>query len=703
MPQDRSSRGGRKGGNLLPPAWRYFFLFLFSNSLLSFFNFPPGLRLGVGLLGLALPLGLAFWKAPQSFPDPTLEEFLPQVPAWVLFLLGAAAVGERFYHLTSLSVWPFYDDGLWGWMALKSNEQGIGLFPEGANFPAAYAWGLALLFKWFKPSLFTLWFYPALVSVLTLGAGYAASRLFFSRSFCFLLGLMLCFGFWPLYLGRIGDQMGLVLLAECAWAGLLGWFLRAEDAPSRWKRALALGAACGAGFYIFISWATVAAFGALAVMADGLRRKPRTWKPFLLFALGFLLLLLPLFHAGLWSSIRSYGSGAGWGSQGWDLSRQLGVSLSYLGVLFWGMDPAAYTYQPSWGGFLDPILGAFFFLGFWELARRGWKQALGWAAAFLFFLIPGMATSSREPLRVLPVLPLLLVVCAMGWRSLLAAGGRERRVLVLAVLGLSFAALDFYHLAVRYHRIWDSPENWAGYGKSMERYRAHLLLDRIAQDQGPGLLYDGFTPGLCDPSLAVEAYSYNAARNPSLSFPEARWAAVLSNVNFKPFLQKRFPQGRAFALSQGLLRPDGGFMLFVTPVAPDDRPFLQKWQGASKAFECPPHQDAWVLKPMLEKAAPAFEGDPFLQACYWEKLSDLSYRASGFKDLGEALKDLSLAAQKGYPSAHLYWRMGTFDLMEGDKVRAREAFERARRAPLDMTTSGEILSVMGAGAERKSP
>ncbi len=687
-----------------PAPWAYFLVFLVSNILLSYFPLSPGAKLGVGFLGILFPFLLALRFLPA--PEPAVlfqKEFLPPLPAWVWVLLGACAVFVRFYKLTALSVWPFYDDGLWGWLAVRFNQQGLGLFPEGANFPAGYAWGLAFLFRWLKPSLFCLWFYPALLSALTVAAAAWCSQMFFSRSLSLLTTWLAAFSFWPLYVGRVGDQMVLVLLAEFLTFGLLGFYLKSPSSSSRNWRALALGAAAGTGFYVFISWATVAFLSGAAVLVDCLRRKPRSWTPLAIWAAGGVLLLAPLWRAGLGDAVRSYGSQVGFWSQRGDMGRQWDVSLSYLSAIFGGLDPSFHTYQPVWGGFLDPLLDSFLLLGFLELLKSGRWAGWGWLAAALLFLLPGMATSTREPLRVLPVLPVLLFACGLGWRRLLAGLTPLRLVFMLWGLGLAFAGLDFYHLAVKYQGIWDSPASWIGYGKSMERYRAHALLQKMDSEQGPGLIFDGFVPGLCDQSLFVLEYPINAAQNPSLSLEKASWAAVLANVNYKPFLQKRFPQARAFALSGGLNRPDGGWMLWVAPVTPATRPDFEKWRAASHAYEGCPYKDPWVLLPLLQKAEPAFEGDPFLQSCYWEKLSDLSFRVSGFKDSVDSLKYLKTAIQKGYPAANLFWRLGSFYAQTGDGEDARWAFGKALHAPMDLTDAPRDLASLETAAGRNRP
>jgi hypothetical protein len=421
------------------------------------------------------------------------------------------------------------------------------------------------------------------------------------------------------------------------------------------------------------------------------------------FSVSFLLLFLPMIHAGLLNSLSSYGSSVGlWTQSFGGFGRQLSVSLSYVAVLFWGMDPSFFTYQPAWGGFLNPVLGSFFGLGLLVLLNQGGARAWWLIGSFVLLLLPGMLTNSREPLRVLPVLPVLFTLCAMGWQNLLKRLPSRKILPVLTLLALVVAGLDFYHLAVKYHRIWNSPETWSGYGKSLERSRALPILEKTAAARGPGLVFDQFPPGLCDQSLSVLSHPFNAVQNPALSPAEARWAGILANVNFKPFLDRRFTQGKVYALSSGLNRPDGGWMLYIFPVTDQNRPVLEKWREAAWAFESHPHQDARVLLSMLQKARPAFRGDAFLESSYWEKHSDLLFRASGFKDMNGPIEDLQRAVQNGYPSAHLYEKLGTFYWMKGDSMNARLAFEKARKAPLGLFQSSLDFSTSN-GPERNRP
>jgi tetratricopeptide (TPR) repeat protein len=678
--------------------WVYFFIFLAANILLSYFSISLELKLWIGLVGLVLPFGLALHQLPSKPNSKTLlqKDFLPPIPFWAWILLGAAAVFVRFYKLTTLSVWPHFDEGFWGYSAIHFyRDWGWHLFYNNNPIPPAYLWELGLFFKWFKPSLFTLWLLPALFSLLTLPLGYLAARQFFTRSFAVLLFLLLAFSFGPLFLARFCSQLNFLILLECLFFLLLGWFLKAPDSRSLNLRAVVLGLAAGAGFYIYISWVMVAVMFSLAVLAFLWKSRRPNVVPAFLFGGTALLVLLPLLWAGLWNSLLRFEKILSVFHHTSDPLEQLSVSLSYIGVIFWGMDPEVYTYQPIWGGFLNPLLDALFFIGFLEIWRNRRHSLFRWVVLALgIWMLPAMLTHTREPFRIISVLPLLLVVCAWGWQRLLEELPSRKAWMAVALLGLAFAGLDFYHLAVKYHQIWSRESAWRGYAKSIERYRAHFLLDQMAKEKGTGLVFADFFPGLADQTLMITDDGYNAVLNPTLPFDSATWAAVLSNVNEEPFLKNRFPQGKAVWLSSGLTCPDGGLILWTMPVNPENRESLRGWKKASDAFQAAPGVSEEDLLRGLLSAYPAYQGDPFLESCFLEKEADLVYRISGFKDYQKPIELLNRAIQRGYPSAHLYLKLGSFYMMSGDSPAARRAFEKALKAPLDRTQARQYLTLM---------
>ena len=673
-----------------------FSIFLLANVFLSFFSLPIGAKLTVGILGLALPfaLGLASHRPVNSHPKKIWKtEFLPPIPFWVWISLGIAAVFMRFYKLTTLSVWLNYDDGLWGFFALNFiHHWDWSPFYQDNSYPSLYAWGLALLFKCWGPSIFTVWLYPALISLGVVPAGYLAARRYCSLSLTWVITFLLALSFWPLFVGRFGNQQVLTLLWECVTLWILGGFVQADSDSGRKKAALYLGLATGLGFYIYISWVMVAVMAGLPLLVHAWHGPLERKKPFLIFFLSSLLVMLPLLLDGLWTNNWRiiHDTGAGGGSP--NLIHPIKLGLAYIASFFWGGSKDIYSYQPVWGGLLDPLLGSAFLLGLLELLRD-WRRGLSlWLLAGLVaFFIPGTLTHDLEPFRTLPILPLLLATSALGFSILLQKFSFRARPWVLAGLVLAIGGLDFYHLAVKYHHLWDLESTWKGYAKPIERYRAFQILDKIQRENGPGLIYSNLTPGLCDQTLSVADHAFNAVENPDLSFKDARWAAVLVNANYRPFLYRRFPDGKAFALSTGLDVTDGGQMLWIMPVTPEKTGSLSQWRLASDSFCCFPRRYYGILQKNLEAVYPSFQRDPFLESCYWEKLADFDFKNGGFKDPGKAIGDLIKALRWGYPSAHLYQKLGIFYLMESDIPRAKENFRKAVLAPLDLTQSRELL------------
>jgi 4-amino-4-deoxy-L-arabinose transferase-like glycosyltransferase len=700
--------------DLLKTPWFYFFVFLFSNLLLSYCHLSIEASLWVGLTGLALPLLIA-WRVlppPDGKKPPHLQEFLPPVAGWIWALTIGIALFSRFYQLTSLSVWPLYDEGMYGSYAAQLSQSWNWKFFFGpSQAPPLYLWGLALLFKGWGVSLFTLWLYPAILSLITVPVGFWAARAFFSKSFSFFCGTLLALGFWPLYTGRLGVMTGLVLLVECLALGCLGHFLRRKEGGEGNKEALTLGAVTGLGFYTYLHWPVMAAAIAIPVFfffrREAQNRAPHVSRRAGLFLAAGGLVLAPLavafFREGT-GQIGDYLKHLS-ATSSHSFADQLSVSLSYAGALFWGMDLSFHTYQPLWGGYLNPLLGALFFLGLLESIRR-WREPLNqWLLLALFlFLLPGLLTSERATSRMILALPILLVIAVFGFHRLLGSSKTKNTGLAWALLVLSFG-LDFYHLAGGYGTIWKNLDHWKGYEKSYSRYQAYLLLEKTAASDGPGLIFNDFVPSLADQTLSVAVYDFNAAQNPKRSLAQTRWAAVITNVNYRPFLKARFPDGKAYWISKEMNSPDGGWMLWLFPATPSRLETLQRWQAASQALEPFIHESLCYvpgnsfekMSVILQKAYPAFQGDSFLESCFWEKMADLSTRQALAhltpSDPRAVAENLSSAVQKGYPAAHLFRNLGIDAWRNNDIPRARRHFQQAIHAPLNLTDAESALKI----------
>src|SRR5581483_6005802 len=77
--------------------------------------------------------------------------------------------------------------------------------------------------------------------------------------------------------------------------------------------------------------------------------------------------------------------------------RQWLTAGSYFTVPFLGpMDPSYWSFAPLWGGFLNPILSALFWLGLaWVIKDRKDPFVKGWACLLVVLWLPGLLFNSQ--------------------------------------------------------------------------------------------------------------------------------------------------------------------------------------------------------------------------------------------------------------------------------------------------------------------
>ncbi len=657
------------------------------------------MKLGIGLLGLVFPWVMAwhFFPAPSPKEVPLYQkEFLPAIPTWIWLSVAALAICVRFYKLTTLSVWPLYDEGSINYSALElSRKWDWRLFYFSSQSPPAYAWGLGLFFKIFGVSLGTLWFFPALVSLLTVPVGYFAFRQYFSKSFSFLLLLFLAGSFWPFYAGRYSLMTVLIPFWECLAFYFLGKYLNAPLKDQK-TGSLFLGMIVGAGFYIHISWPPIAGFIGLVVLAVSLKRKSG-FSHFFIFSMAAIFLFFPLVLAAIRQGYGWYLNDLWAFSKSSPIHNQLETSLDYLAVPFWGFQDHIHPYYPAWGGFLNPILGSAFFLACLEMFKNRTLplyRCLG--IGLVMFLVPALLTKTLEPFRLLPLMPLILAAAALGLSRFLSFSPVMKPFFVVSGIFLASFALDFYHLAGPYRKTWETPSYWNT--KSFIRFKADEILKQKARNEGQGLIFTDFSPGFCDQTLTLSTYAYNQVWNPELLGEKFKWAAVLVNVHYRPFLAKRFPDGKAYFLDKEAPEPNGGTMLWVMPVTPNRQEVMARWEKAAEALKPFIHQflsyvhgqSFQPVRDSLLQAYPYFRGDPFLESCFWEKAADNDLKM-GFQDHRESIQDIRQALKSGYPATHLYYTLGTLLYIDRNRVEAREAFQQASHAPMNFTNADQLL------------
>ncbi len=676
--------------------WITFGIFLLTSGLLSYGPFSLTTKFTLFLFGITLPFWLLVREGKAALsPERVLStESLPAVPLVVWVLLGVAALFLRFYKLDSLSVWPVLDEARnasfgmdlareWHWQFFRDNSQ----------MPPLFYWLIGFYFKFITPSLFSMWLFPALLSILALPLGYLAARKLFSKSFAFLFACLLCLGFYPVYVGRFNHQAILILLWESLALAALVHLLKAKPALRvRW--AILLGLVTGTGFYIYFAWPFVALGVGLVFLAWAWKGKRGLIGAYLVAAF---LAILPLAVAALRQGYGSYIQSLWLGKGGGDLLIRMSDSFSYLTALFWGLNTDLHAYKPFWGGYLNPILDACFFIGLAQWWRaRGTKLAQVALGLTALFLAPAFIAKEIEMFRVAQILPVLLFTTGLGMQTLLTAFPLKVRPLLLGTLLVLSAGSDFYHLAGPYHQACSSNfEHWNQWSKSEERWRANDRLRKDFPTKGPYFFFLEFDPYPFDKSLSVAAYPLSLKVGSPAPLKDAQSCVFMANVNYRPFLETRFPEATFEVLSKDVTSSDEGMMMVVVPVAPY-RDNLWQWAKADEAMKAvdlailnrPTGRPRTSVLKSLAEVHPALSGDPYLESLFWN-LAYLNHAAEG--DLAQAQADLEQALQKGYPTAYFYNELGGLFYVKKDYRSARVAFEKAVGSKLNDTPAAANL------------
>jgi len=693
--QIKSSLGGHPAGS--------FFLFLAVNTLLSYGPLPPGAKYGVGLLGfLVFAFGLArALKKPAPGEKPPFElELFPKLPGWCLLLPVAFAVFPRLFRLTGLSAWPFTDEGYFSLYSIElmKNWDWKFFFALGQH-PPFFNWAFALFFKIVPPSLFSLWLFPALLSVLAVGLAYGALRPSFPKSFAFLGLFVAGFSFWPLYAGRICQPTAALPLWQMLALALLALFVRLRDSKNRWKAALALGIATGLGFYAAIPWAVTALSVGLAVLFIDRAgtRKPQWdygfWGGSAVFFLPFLFISLHEKNGRYMQAL--------WGIYpGMDVAQQLRDFLSHLQALLWGFNPRR-LFGPVWGGFLNPVLGAAFLTGILECLRFRRVPLVPWAFLSLgLLLLPAALARGYDGFRILSVLPFAAFFAVCGLQALLSWLKSTGRIWVTVLLLGTSLGLDGYHLFGRFQQTWGTPGATWDFGKLYELWKAGDILRDTAAKEGPGAVLFELRPHLEDVSTTVACYPFDSAWNGSIPFESARWVAVMTDAGCRPFLAQSFPKGRWYWL--GPKKPYGGWMLAVIPIEADNRAVLGKWFAANDALkpstdriiDAMPGDPRQAILQDIFKARDRMEGDRFLETCFWGKVFD---NAALDGDAPVCLEAASRCLAEGYPLPGMYNEEGVLLARLGRYTEARAAFGKAVRGDeMHLTPAWENLQALPA-------
>jgi len=601
-------------------------------------------------------------------------------PPWAWVLLIVIGVFLRSLRFWAFPQWPLFDESSILQFALELNRHwDWRFFYTDGQIPPLLIWATAILLKISQYPFFALEFPVFFVSCLTLLAGFGTARRFLPEKWAYLSTALLALAYWPLYLQSLSIQ------AICLPVWEIGvFFLLAETFKKGWDKSSGLwigmlGAWLGLGYWTYTSWPVVT-LAALIISAVGVKqsgwnlRAPRLLGCGLFMA-GFYFLIASLQSGGYGTHLVGYSAFHGW----IPVKQVLFSSLDYVNFIFWGCWSEG-IYAPAQGGFLNPLMAAFFWIGLWEIFNeKRFSHIKRWIVPMLLlFLMPGILSQSLQSYRVIQIILPILGLSALGAYRLLATFPVQVKPVALSLILLISSA-------------WDIPRlvgTLTGFTNSTASIRmVYETLKNIAQNQGPGLCFTQFkVHQQTEENLEAAVYPFNAAENSRFIFHNSHWASLLIHADEIPFLRKDFPQAQ-WLQTPVISGGDDQLAVGLIPVTAAEGPRFEKWITMNlwlqkgdweyrNVSNTQSYQEAlqyWLTPPNFLK------GDKFLETCYWERLAEFYYERGYETHYDVQLGALKHAVNDGYPLPHLYYDLGCLLLRRKNFTESRKAFEKALR------------------------
>ncbi len=606
--------------------WGFFVFFSVINILLTYFDLPLDAKIWTVFLGLVIPLFLILaappappGKQPSFFATPRAAASFP-VSTGFLILFWAAAVVPRFWKLGSPDRWQGGDPVQYGFYAVEFLHHWTWKFFETfGQTPSLVSYFCCFFLKITGDPFVSIQLPGAVISLLTLTAGYSAARQFFpkfpSRIFLFLLA----FNYWSFDLAAYLLPGDLLPLWEFICFYILGRWLNSEKQNHAWFWAGLLGFALGLGPFTFTAWPVlVPVIFIILFYRFGFSPALKNPAPLLGFISVFIISLAPFGWASWGGDFGGHLSKIGiWND--FSVYKFFSLFTRYISVLFWGGSEGQSI--PPAGGFLNFFYGSLSFLGIIALLRRRQKLTLALLAlSFILFSLPGILSNTLEGHRVLLLFPLLFLLCAAGIESLAAFSPPRRQTAVLLLLLFPPGAIDIARFYI--------PREAAHAAVLDENRRSYGILKSLSEEQGPGLIFPDLIASTHDYSLFYYTYFFNAALNPDLPAEKAAWCAVFTENHYQPFLAGEFPDSRWIAFPTEKEDVLSRHVLGLIPVTRENRARLLRWRDFYEFIYRTHYQildlpNGKARRPILENLLefhPRVPEDPFLQSCYFEKL-----------------------------------------------------------------------------------
>jgi 4-amino-4-deoxy-L-arabinose transferase-like glycosyltransferase len=680
----------------------YFYVFLIVDFILSYSAFPLVVKLCFFIAGLAVPLAWAVKNISSAKIDFQEEPFLTP-PKWIWGASMLLMIFLRVFDLLFFPVWPTGDEALEGFLGidLAQNWKWQFFYTLGQHPPLSI-WLYSFLCKYLSSPSVLLWVPPALFSFLTVGMGYWAARQFFPKSFAAIFCLLIAFSYWPVEYGHFYFQGFFIPFLELLAFALLGLWIKNIHSSRSQIYLVLLGACTGAGLFTYTSWMVVLGVLVVCVMGVLWKRRDLLSKSFWGYSLALLVTSAPFLIAAHLEHFGAHWADVVGLNEQFSVRHKVLTFLSYWTSLFWGTIEDGIPNRLDFGGFLNPVLASFFWVGILTLIRFK-NRILVWAitAGFLSFLLPGILSSDYPCLyRIIQLMPVVLLIVGIGLYALLnQISSRNHKIIFLVVVFFVSFGLDFYHLMQPHLK--DGRSFSSGFKKEIpdETYRAYEIFKEYGLKQGPGLIFSDFLLLSHGHQLTVMTYGFNAALNPGIDISAVRWAGIVTNYHYQPFLAGLFPGSQWSWVGYDQSEDDGGLTVGIIPINASNKSLLDRWVKAHSCFHRLSEEAENILNdPKLYKEATQklpgndslMEEDPFLEAIFGEWLAQYHYGPN----LQPNIAALQRAIQKGYPSANLYYKLGNFLWLDHRMSEARQAYQAAARCPFNGTGAVEVLKYL---------
>jgi len=413
----------------------------------------------------------------------------------LIILIVALGLFLRIYNINNTPPGIFPDEAMNGEDAIKANDSGNYelFYPANEGREGLFINLIALSFKLFGISIFTLKLPAIIFSVLTiLGTYLLTKELFKKERVALISSFLVAVSFWSIDFGRIAFRANMLTFVLV----FSFYFLFRGVRTKKWLNFALSGLIFGIGAHTYIAWRIAPLILLILLISFILSRKnfiKEYWKHILVFILLFLIATIPIFytlyknptyiHAPI-DDISIFSPQINKGNFVGTFFRSF--SLSLIKYNFWGDQNWRHNYPPY--PILDPLTGIAFLFGiifsflilFQKLYQRI-KQKIrdpemdSYALLFFWFfimLVPEFLTGESLPhaLRSIGNLPTVFIFGALTFNFFLEKSEKHRlifRKIIFFLVIFTLLVIGLFN-SIKYHYFWaNNPKVAESFNKNL--------------------------------------------------------------------------------------------------------------------------------------------------------------------------------------------------------------------------------------------